>query len=320
MDRMRRMLTAGLASIPALSLLGRNAQAAEPLKISHQFPSGSATTGDFRDQLCRRFAAGVEKKTNGALTAQVFPGSSLMKVNSQFSALRKGALDLSLVPISYSGGELAEVNIGLMPDGGSTAFVPPAVGKARASASRPGWTTWSENQRLLVNSGVRGTWLRSRGASPIDIDAALRNSVGDSRHIYFQEPSGWSYWGAEYWPGMMQGNDIGDPNRFYCPKWKPGGSGNSDLDAGGQLAVQSNAPMFMCEMWVDNSNVATVEATVDGDSLGIAFNARYVADVLNLIDSPEVELILNGPLSPGLIRAPGDDSYRYVIMPVRVAI
>jgi DNA polymerase-3 subunit beta len=67
-------------------------------------------------------------------------------------------------------------------------------------------------------------------------------------------------------------------------------------------------------------NVATVEATVDGDSMGIAFNARYVADVLNLIDSPEVELILNGPLSPGLIRAPGDDSYRYVIMPVRVAI
>jgi DNA polymerase-3 subunit beta len=67
-------------------------------------------------------------------------------------------------------------------------------------------------------------------------------------------------------------------------------------------------------------NVATLEATVDGDSLGIAFNARYVADVLNLMDSPEVELILNGPLSPGLIRAPGDDSYRYVIMPVRVAI
>jgi lysophospholipase L1-like esterase len=40
---------------------------------------------------------------------------------------------------------------------------------------RPGWTTWSENQRLLVNSSVRGTWLRARGASPIDIDAALRN-------------------------------------------------------------------------------------------------------------------------------------------------
>ncbi|MGH7608751.1 MAG: DNA polymerase III subunit beta [Candidatus Dormibacteria bacterium] len=67
-------------------------------------------------------------------------------------------------------------------------------------------------------------------------------------------------------------------------------------------------------------NVAGIDATVEGDSLGVAFNARYVTDVLNLLDSPEVELVFNGPLSPGLVRAPGDDSYRYVIMPVRVAI
>lgn len=67
-------------------------------------------------------------------------------------------------------------------------------------------------------------------------------------------------------------------------------------------------------------NVAGVDANVEGESLGIAFNARYVTDVLGLIDSPEVELIFNGALAPGLVRAPGDDSYRYVIMPVRVAI
>ena len=91
------------------------AQAPTTLKISHQFPSGSATDGDFRDQLCRRFAAEVEKRTGGAVKAQVYPGASLMKVNSQFSAMRKGALDMSLVPISYSGGEVPEVNIGLMP-------------------------------------------------------------------------------------------------------------------------------------------------------------------------------------------------------------
>lgn len=115
MNRIRRSIVAGLAATPALSLLGRQAWAAEPLKISHQFPGSSGTDGDFRDQLCRRFAADVEKKTGGALKAQVYPGSSLMKVNSQFSALRKGALDMSLVPISYSGGELPEVNIGLMP-------------------------------------------------------------------------------------------------------------------------------------------------------------------------------------------------------------
>ncbi|MBS0447342.1 MAG: TRAP transporter substrate-binding protein DctP [Proteobacteria bacterium] len=85
------------------------------LKISHQFPGGSIDEGDFRDRLCRRFAADIEKRSNGALKATVYPGSSLMKTNSQFAALRKGALDLSLVPVSYAGGEVPETNIGLMP-------------------------------------------------------------------------------------------------------------------------------------------------------------------------------------------------------------
>ncbi|HWI10009.1 MAG TPA: TRAP transporter substrate-binding protein DctP [Burkholderiaceae bacterium] len=96
-------------------MTGRTAAQAGVLKISHQFPGGTLTEGDFRDRLCRRFAADVEKRSNGALKAAVYPGSSLMKTNSQFAALRKGALDLSLVPLSYAGGEVAETNIGLMP-------------------------------------------------------------------------------------------------------------------------------------------------------------------------------------------------------------
>jgi TRAP-type C4-dicarboxylate transport system substrate-binding protein len=38
-----------------------------------------------------------------------------MKTVPQFAALRKGALDISLYPISYAGGEFSELNIGLMP-------------------------------------------------------------------------------------------------------------------------------------------------------------------------------------------------------------
>jgi DNA polymerase-3 subunit beta len=67
-------------------------------------------------------------------------------------------------------------------------------------------------------------------------------------------------------------------------------------------------------------NVASVDASIEGENVGIAFNARYVSDVLALLDSPEVELVLNGTLAPGMVRAAGDDTYRYVIMPVRVAI
>ena len=104
---------AGASTLPAL--LTTHAAAAAELKISHQFPGGTLTDGDFRDRLCRRFAVEVEKRTSGALKASVYPGSSLMKTNAQFSALRKGALDMSLVPLSYAGGEVAETNIGLMP-------------------------------------------------------------------------------------------------------------------------------------------------------------------------------------------------------------
>jgi TRAP-type C4-dicarboxylate transport system substrate-binding protein len=85
------------------------------LKISHQFPGGTVAEGDFRDRLCRMFAAEAEKRSKGSLKFEIYPGSSLMKTNAQFSAMRKGALDMSLVPLSYAGGEVPEVNIGLMP-------------------------------------------------------------------------------------------------------------------------------------------------------------------------------------------------------------
>jgi TRAP-type C4-dicarboxylate transport system substrate-binding protein len=105
---------AGASALGALAG-GTWAQSGTVLKISHQFPGGTLTEGDFRDRLCRRFAVEVEKRTAGALKASVYPGSSLMKTNAQFSSMRKGALDMGLVPLSYAGGEVAETNIGLMP-------------------------------------------------------------------------------------------------------------------------------------------------------------------------------------------------------------
>lgn len=117
MNPNRRKLVAG--SIAALPLMaaGRRAfaQQATNLKISHQFPSAANEDGDFRDRLAKRFAASAEKATNGSLKFSIFPGSSLMKVNAQTSALRKGALDLAVIPLNYLGGEIPELNIALMP-------------------------------------------------------------------------------------------------------------------------------------------------------------------------------------------------------------
>src|SRR3954454_15008370 len=111
----RRDVLQGAAAAVVTPWVGLAGAQAGTLKISHQFPGGTATEGDFRDRLCRRFAADIEKRSNGALKAAVYPGSSLMKTNAQFSAMRKGALDISLYPLSYAGGEVPETNIGLMP-------------------------------------------------------------------------------------------------------------------------------------------------------------------------------------------------------------
>lgn len=116
MKATRRRFVLSVAGACALALRPSIGSAqATTLKISHQFPGGTINEGDFRDRLVRRFAQDVEKKTNGALKFDIYPNSSLVKVNSQFGALRKGALDMSLVPISYSGGEVPELNIGLLP-------------------------------------------------------------------------------------------------------------------------------------------------------------------------------------------------------------
>jgi TRAP-type C4-dicarboxylate transport system substrate-binding protein len=117
MSLSRRTIMTGALAAPAIIASARlgSLAAAQTLKISHQFPGGTIDDGDFRDRLCRRFAAEIEKRTGGAVVAQVYPNSSLMKTVAQFSAVRKGALDLSFYPISYAGGEYPELNIGLMP-------------------------------------------------------------------------------------------------------------------------------------------------------------------------------------------------------------
>ncbi|HET7645290.1 MAG TPA: DNA polymerase III subunit beta [Candidatus Limnocylindria bacterium] len=66
-------------------------------------------------------------------------------------------------------------------------------------------------------------------------------------------------------------------------------------------------------------NADTVEASVEGSPTTIAFNARYLLDVLSNLGSEEAALELSGPLAPGVIRGIGKDDYVHVIMPVRTA-
>ncbi|NTU43237.1 MAG: DNA polymerase III subunit beta [Nitrospirales bacterium] len=55
-----------------------------------------------------------------------------------------------------------------------------------------------------------------------------------------------------------------------------------------------------------------------GDPLVLAFNARYILDILSVMASDRVVLKLNEPLSPVLITEEGGDDYRCVVMPMRL--
>ena len=62
----RRHVLAGAIAAPAIIAGSRSGSAAvRTIKISHQFPGGTLTEGDFRDRLCRKFGAELEKRTNG---------------------------------------------------------------------------------------------------------------------------------------------------------------------------------------------------------------------------------------------------------------
>ena len=85
-----------------------------------------------------------------------------------------------------------------------------------------------------------------------------------------------------------------------------------------RLRVGDNTLTLVAQTAEVGDDEAPLHANVKGDDVQIAFNARYVLDALNVMDSEEVQLSFNGSLQPGVIRPAGRDDYLCIIMPVRV--
>jgi DNA polymerase III subunit beta len=67
-----------------------------------------------------------------------------------------------------------------------------------------------------------------------------------------------------------------------------------------------------------NSDI-DVDATVEGPELAIAFNVRFLREVLEAIKEPTISFDTNANNTPALIRPIGDDSYTHVIMPMHLS-
>ncbi len=61
-----------------------------------------------------------------------------------------------------------------------------------------------------------------------------------------------------------------------------------------------------------------VDASVDGVPLLVAFNVRFLREVLEVINSDNVWLETNAANTPGLIHPQGDDHFKHIIMPMHI--
>lgn len=61
-----------------------------------------------------------------------------------------------------------------------------------------------------------------------------------------------------------------------------------------------------------------VPVAMDGGDITVAFNARYLVEVLGILDTEQVTLELTGALNPGILRPVGTDGFLYVVMPMQV--
>ncbi|MCI6652294.1 MAG: DNA polymerase III subunit beta [Ruminococcus sp.] len=62
-----------------------------------------------------------------------------------------------------------------------------------------------------------------------------------------------------------------------------------------------------------------ISTTIAGSDVEIGFNNRYLLDAIKNCDTDEVKLILNGGLSPMIIKPVKSDSFLYLVVPMRIS-
>ncbi len=87
-------------------------------------------------------------------------------------------------------------------------------------------------------------------------------------------------------------------------KFQPGDDGMS-----GSAIISANS----AEM---GNNEAQVDASVEGGAVEVAFNVKYLTDVLSVIDAPQVAIETTTAMEPGVVRPVGELEFFHIIMPM----
>jgi DNA polymerase-3 subunit beta len=82
-------------------------------------------------------------------------------------------------------------------------------------------------------------------------------------------------------------------------------------DGSGKVAISARAEEV-------GDNLGEVDASVEGEESKIAFNSKYLTDVLGVLSEDQVALETTTSSSPGVLRPVGADDYLHVVMPMFV--
>ncbi len=65
-------------------------------------------------------------------------------------------------------------------------------------------------------------------------------------------------------------------------------------------------------------NESKIDANVEGPVLAVAFNVRFLREVLEVIKTPNLVLETNDQKSPAMVQPVGDENFQHVIMPMHL--
>lgn len=79
----------------------------------------------------------------------------------------------------------------------------------------------------------------------------------------------------------------------------------------GKIAISARAEEL-------GDNLGEIDAIVEGEPAKIAFNSKYLIDILSILEEEQVALETTSSSSPGVFRPVGSENYIYVVMPMFV--
>ena len=79
----------------------------------------------------------------------------------------------------------------------------------------------------------------------------------------------------------------------------------------GQISVSAVSTEY-------GDNVSQLDASVEGQPVEIAFNAKYLQDALGVIDTQQVSVDLGTPSSPGVFKPVGGGEFTHIVMPMHI--